>query len=476
MELLLKIRYNSLKSQTTLIKMISTDSHDYNFLSRFYRLSSISVLSNMMVPLAGLVDIAFLGHLTDIRHLAGVILATILFDYLYRILKFMRSSTNAITAQAVGKDDDKAVILAGLRSGLIALFVGLIILLLQYPLQKIGFLILTGSSDIEAAGVDYFYARIWGAPAVLLNFVLFGWFLGREMNWVMLLMSIVGNASNVLLDYLMIFKWGWASTGAGLATALSQYLALIVGLIWMVFTIPWQAVPAAIQELFDRVALQETFALKGNILIRFLVLVSVYSIFTNLSATMGTTVLAQNGLLLQIALLSQFTINGVGMTMQTMAGNFKSKGNTQQMLPLLIVSLLTSVVIALGFAGTTILFPDQVFGLLTNHTELNQDINRYTIWLLPISVITGITFMLEGYFIGLKEGEILRNTVLLSFVVAFIPLVITAWYFHNNHLLWSTLLSYMTSNMILLALSVPRTLTTKISITTTPKSMGGDMM
>lgn len=456
--------------------MISTDSHDYNFLSRFYRLSSISVLSNMMVPLAGLVDIAFLGHLTDIRHLAGVILATILFDYLYRILKFMRSSTNAITAQTVGKDDDKAVILAGLRSGLIALFVGLIILLLQYPLQKIGFLILTGSSDIEAAGVDYFYARIWGAPAVLLNFVLFGWFLGREMNWVMLLMSIVGNASNVLLDYLMIFKWGWASTGAGLATALSQYLALIVGLIWMVFTIPWQAVPAAIQELFDRVALQETFALKGNILIRFLVLVSVYSIFTNLSATMGTTVLAQNGLLLQIALLSQFTINGVGMTMQTMAGNFKSKGNTQQMFPLLIVSLVTSVVIALGFAGTAILFPEQVFGLLTNHTELNQDINKYTIWLLPISVITGITFMLEGYFIGLKEGEILRNTVLLSFVVAFIPLVITAWYFHNNHLLWSTLLSYMTSNMILLALSVPQTLATKISITTTPKSMGGDMM
>ena len=430
---------------------------NYNFLGRFYRLASISVLANMMVPLAGLVDIAFLGHLTDIRHLAGVILATILFDYLYRVLKFMRSSTNAITAQAVGQNDDKAVILAGLRSGLIALLVGLIIVLLQYPLQKIGFFILSGSSDIESAGVDYFYARIWGAPAVLLNFVLFGWFLGREMNWVMLLMSIVGNGSNVLLDYLMISKWGWASAGAGLATALSQYLALIVGLIWMFFTIPWQAVPAAIQELFDWVALKETFALKGNILIRFLVLVSVYSIFTNLSATMGTTVLAQNGLLLQIALLSQFTIQGVGVTIQTLTANFKSKGNTQQIIPLLIVSLVTSVVIALGFAGTSIFFPDQVFGLLTNHTEVYQEINQYTIWLLPILVITAITFMLEGYFIGLKEGATLRNTVLLSFVVGFIPLLIAAWYFHNNHLLWSTLLSYMTSNMILLGVSVPQT-------------------
>ena len=273
----------------------------------------------------------------------------------------------------------------------------------------------------------------------------------------MLLMSIVGNGSNVLLDYLMISKWGWASAGAGLATALSQYLALIVGLIWMFFTIPWQAVPAAIQELFDWVALKETFALKGNILIRFLVLISVYSIFTNLSATMGTTVLAQNGLLLQIALLSQFTIQGVGVTMQTLTANFKSKGNTQQIIPLLIVSLVTSVVIALGFAGTSIFFPDQVFGLLTNHTEVNQEINQYTIWLLPILVITAITFMLEGYFIGLKEGATLRNTVLLSFVVGFIPLLIAAWYFHNNHLLWSTLLSYMTSNMILLGISVPQT-------------------
>lgn len=152
----------------------------YNFLPRFYRLSSVSVLSNMMVPLAGLVDTAFLGHLTDIRHLAGVILASILFDYLYRVLKFLRSSTNALTAQAVGRDDSNAIVLAGLRSGFIALAIGLVILLLQYPLQKVGFAILSGSQDVEASGVDYFYARIWGAPAVLLNFVLIGWFLGQE--------------------------------------------------------------------------------------------------------------------------------------------------------------------------------------------------------------------------------------------------------------------------------------------------------
>jgi MATE family multidrug resistance protein len=123
----------------------------------------------------------------------------------------------------------------------------------------------------------------------------------------------------------------------------------------------------------------------------------------------------------------------------------------------------TSVIIALGFAGSSILFPEQIFGLLTNHAEVNQDITQYTIWLLPILVITAITFMLEGYFIGLKESGTLRNVVLLSFFVGFIPLVIAAWYFQNNHLLWSTLVSYMTTNMLLLAVSVPPTLKDKIT-------------
>jgi MATE family multidrug resistance protein len=434
----------------------------FSFIPRFYRLSLVSVFSNMMVPLAGLVDTAFLGHLADIRHLAGVILASILFDYLYRVLKFLRSSTNAITAQAAGRDDSKAVLLAGLRSGLIALLIGLVILLLQYPLQKVGFALLSGAQEVEASGVDYFYARIWGAPAVLLNFALIGWFLGRERNGVVLLMAIVGNGSNVLLDYLMIFRWGWESAGAGLATALSQYLSLSIGLIGIGLSIPWKDL-SMLQEVFDWTALKETVALKGNILIRFLVLISTYAIFTNLSSAMGTTTLAQNGLLLQIALLSQFTIQGVGMTTQTLIGNFKSKGTTEQLIPVLIVSILTTLPIALAFAMITILLPNQVFGLLTNHAEVSNRITDYSFWLLPLLELTAVAFMFEGYFIGLKAGETLRNAVLTAFGIGFVPLAAVAWYLQNNHLLWLALVSYMVIITIALGAQLPKTLTSAVA-------------
>lgn len=417
----------------------------YSFLPRFARLASISILSNLMVPLAGLVDTAFLGHLEDIRYLAGVILGSILFDYLYRVLKFLRTSSTALTAQASGAGDQAGVCLAGIRSALVALGIGLGILILQIPIAQGGFFLLSGAPTVEASGSDYFFGRIWGAPAVLLNFVIIGWFLGQERNGWVFWLSLMGNFSNVGLDYLMINRWGWASYGAGLATALSQYLALGVGLIGIAALKPWRYWPEIRPQLQDWGALREAVILKSNILVRFVLLISVFAIFTNLSSLFGTEVLAQNGLLLQIAFLSQFTVQGLGMTMQAMIGNLKSKREWNQIPPLLGVSICITLAIALGFALITLLLPQQVFGLLTNHQEINQNLSDYSFWLLPLLEITAFAFMMEGYFIGLKQVEILRNAVLWAFGAGFLPLAALAWFLHSNHLLWFSLIGYMTA-------------------------------
>ncbi|MEO0768916.1 MAG: guanitoxin biosynthesis MATE family efflux transporter GntT, partial [Cyanobacteria bacterium J06649_4] len=406
------------------------------FLPRFYRLASVAVFSNMMVPLAGLFDAAFLGRLEDINFLAGVILGGILFDYLYRVLKFLRNSTNTLTANAVGAGDEQAVAVALLRCGLIAFAIALVMLILQFPIQKLGFAILSGTSGIESAGVDYFNARIWGAPAVLLNFVLIGWFLGREMNGVVLLMSLVGNGTNVLFDYLMILQWGWESVGAGIATALSQYLALAVGLIAVLLTSNRTFLQSAWTMVLEREALASSVVLKGNILVRFLALISAYSIFTNISASFGPAVLAENGLLLQIAMLSQFTVQGVGMTSQTLIGNFKGKGEIKQILPVLRVAVMTGLAIALALSLSTALFPTTVFQLLTNHAELSVAMQQYTVWLTPLLSLTAAAFMMESYFTGIKDGATLRNGAVLGFLLGFMPTAVMAARWQNENLLW----------------------------------------
>jgi multidrug resistance protein, MATE family len=136
-----------------------------SFLPNFVRLAIVNILSNLMVPLAGLIDTAFLGHLADIRHLAGVALATVIFNYVYWTFGFLRISTTGMTAQAVGRGDRDAVWLIALRHILLALVLGLVIFLLQVPLRSIGFTLLSATPEVKAAGQDYYNALIWGAPA-----------------------------------------------------------------------------------------------------------------------------------------------------------------------------------------------------------------------------------------------------------------------------------------------------------------------
>lgn len=128
--------------------------------------------------------------------------------------------------------------LVALRNGCIALGIGIILLLLQYPLQHLWFALVSGTPEVKAAGMDYFSARIWGAPAVLLNFVVMGWLFGKEQSGRVLWMTAIGNAANIGLDYLFIVHWGWESFGAGVSQALSPFLMLLLGLIFLL----WQRI------------------------------------------------------------------------------------------------------------------------------------------------------------------------------------------------------------------------------------------
>nr|WP_299405673.1 MATE family efflux transporter [Acaryochloris sp. IP29b_bin.148] len=299
--------------------MTAQPSVDPNLRS-FFRLAAINVLSNLMVPLAGLFDVAFLGHLDELWYLAGVALATVLFNYLYWTFGFLRMGTTGLTAQAMGRQDSEAMLLVGLRNGAVALGVGLGILLLQWPIRRVGFGLLSATPEVKAAGQAYFDALIWGAPATLLNFVVVGWYLGRAQSRKVLLLSGVNNFTNVGLNYLFIVQWGWQSTGAGAATALSQYLMLAVGFLLVRQEVAWSQLRRVGSQILQLKALRQTWTFNRDILVRTFALISTFAVFTNLSSGLGTVVLSTNTLLLQVVTLASYFIDGVAFAMESVAG------------------------------------------------------------------------------------------------------------------------------------------------------------
>lgn len=428
------------------------------FLNRFLRLAIVNILSNLMVPLAGLVDVAFLGHLAEIRHLAGVALATVLFNYLYWTFGFLRMGTTGMTAQAIGREEPDAALLIGLRHGLVALGVGLMLVLLQQPLRSLGFALLSASPEVELAGQAYYNALIWGAPATLINFVLIGWFLGREQSGRVLLLSVIGNGANVALDALFIGRWGWESAGAGYATALSQYAMLLLGLGLVSRETSWQEVRSLASQILDPVGLRSAFTLNREIVIRTFVLVSTFAVFTNLSSTLGTGILATNTVLLQVVTLAAYFIDGLAFATESLAGIFRGQGSVVQLTRLVQVSGGMSCALGLLFAIAFMLNPQALFGLLTDQSEILGRISDYVIWLLPVLGFGSIAYLLDGYFLGLTEGRILRDSVVAAALIGFAPVAIAAWYFRSSHLLWLALALFMLVRAFSLGRHLPATL------------------
>ena len=231
----------------------------------FIRLTLVNILSNLMVPLASLVDLAFLGYLDEIRHLAGVSIATVLFNYIYWTFGFLRMSTTGTTAQARGSGNHREIKQICLRNCLIALALATIIIIFQYPLREIGFSLLSATPEVKASGINYYKSLIWGAPATLLNFVLIGWFLGLEQGGKVLLLSVVNKGTNIILDYIFIVLWGWESSGAGSATAISQYITLVVGIICVFKFIYLTEIPQLIKNIWQPQVIRKTFILNREI-------------------------------------------------------------------------------------------------------------------------------------------------------------------------------------------------------------------
>jgi MATE family multidrug resistance protein len=318
--------------------------------------------------------------------------------------------------------------------------------------------LLSAAPDVKASGQSYYNALIWGAPATLINYVLIGWFIGREQGGKTLLLSVVANGTNIVLDYLFIVQWGWESAGAGAATAAGQYLMLVVGLAFVCSEGWLGKVPSVADRIFDKKELLASFTLNRDILVRTFALISTFALFTNLSSNLGTVVLATNMLLLQAVSLAAYFIDGIAFATESLGGVFQGQGESDSLgdsfasrkASLMQISGATSLGFGLLFAIAFISFPKWIFGMLTDHSDVIEGVDSYVLWLLPVLGFASVAYMLDGYFLGLTKGAVLRKSMMVAALVGFAPTATVAWQLQNNHVLWLALSLFMAARALML--------------------------
>ncbi len=407
---------------------------------RFARLTALNAASNLTVPVAGLADMVMLGRLDDVRFLAGVVLGALIFDYLYFGFAFLRMGTTGVTAQSWGRGDTVEVAAHLYRALLLAALFGLVTVALRGPLGDLGFRLLSGAAEVEDAGRRYYDARIWGAPATFANLAFVGWFLGRGEAGRALLVVAAANVGNIVLNWWFILQLGWAAFGAGVATAAAQWLAAGIGL---ALTLGAGAASCSWRTVLDRAALRRLVALSGHLVVRTLLLVTAFALFTNASALFGTARLAANGLILRMLSLASYLVDGAAFAGETLAGMAFGAGDRRELRRVLILTVTAAEVCAVAFLLPVLIFPRGTYGLLVGYDDVVALAADSNVWLLPVLLFAALAYAFDGFFVGLTQGKLLSRAMVISLGLGFAPLAWAAVHFRDSNLLWLSMVGMM---------------------------------
>ncbi|MFQ5564887.1 MAG: MATE family efflux transporter [Paracoccaceae bacterium] len=416
------------------------------------------VLSNAMVPLQGAIDTAIIGNLGEARFLAAVALGASIMTLMFAAFNFLQMGVSGLTAQALGAGEWRRVMNTLIRAGVIALVIAGLLILAKGPLRAGALGLFEGSAGAEALGGAYVGIRIWGAPAELLNYAVIGWFAGQGLTRRMFEMQVVTSLTNIALNLLFVYGFGWGVEGVALGTVLAAFTGLGLGL-WRVRQRAAVVAPAGwrfeLARILNRTELVQVMALNRDIFIRTILLAGSFAWMTRLGSLQGDLVLAANGILLQFLHLAAYALDGFALAAEALVGQALGAGSRARLRRAVVVSSASALALAAAVALALTLLADPMIRLFTNVAEVREVCRTYALWVTLLPLVAVVAYQLDGIFIGATEGALMRNAMIVSAAV-YLPLSYAMTEGLGNHGLWAAVWIYMALRAGTLALAYPR--------------------
>ena len=401
-----------------------------------------SIISNITVPLLGLVDVTIVGHLGSASYIGAIAIGGMLFNMIYWIFGFLRMGTGGLTAQAYGQQNhvETARILS--RSLAAGMLLALLLVALQYPIRALAFLAIDASPEVRSMAATYFHICIWGAPATLGLYSLTGWFIGMQNSRFPMYIAITQNIVNIAASLFFVFALHMKVEGVALGTLIAQYAGLAMAVLLCLHKYRPFRQQAGRGRIFGKEAMSRFFSVNRDIFFRTLCIVAVTVFFTSTGAAYGDVVLAVNTLLMQLFTLFSYIMDGFAYAGEALSGKHIGAGDrtgfhrTVRHLFGWGIASATVFTLLYGLGGKEFL------GLLTNDTNVIQASGDYFLWTLAIPAAGFSAFLLDGICIGATATRIMLKAILTASVCFFL-LYYGLHHRLGNHALWLAFIAYL---------------------------------
>ncbi len=417
-----------------------------------------AIVTNITVPLLGLVDSAIVGHMGSPAYIGAVAVGAMMFNLVYWVFAFLRMGTSGLTAQAYGRHDCGAMAALLRQSLTVALTTSAVLLVMQWPLREFLLWFIGPTSDVRPLAATYYNIVVWGAPASLSLFSLTGWFIGMQDTRSPMMVSIVQNVTNIIASLLLVYVLGMKIEGVALGTVIAQYVGLLLAIVLkrknygkglslsvenssQNTSVPADEASAESTET-PKTSTADFFRVNRDIMLRTLCLVSVNLYFTAAGARQGATILAVNALLMQLYLLFSYILDGFAYAGEALGGRYWGAADHEQF------RQVVSRLFRWGWGMTALFTVVYVAGglpflhLLTDEPAVVLAAADYMPWAWIVPLAGVAAFVWDGIYIGITATRGMLLSCFTAAVVFFVAVFLLMESF-GNHGLWIAMLLFL---------------------------------
>lgn len=408
-----------------------------------------NIISNITVPLLGMVDLAIVGHLGKETYIAAIALGGMIFNFIYWNFSFLRMSTSGFTAQAYGAENNRRIMQILVRGITIALVAAFILLLLQRPIAWFSRSIIDSGTPTINLALDYFFVRIWAVPATLTLYVTNGWFIGMQNAKTPMYVTLVSNVANILFSSLFALVLNMGIQGVALGTVVAQYCGLLLSIV--LFFKNYRPLLAAV-EIPQSLVLNEMknfFKVNIDIFLRNICVIAVFTFIPYISASMGDRILAVNTLLLQLFMLFSYIMDGFAYAGEALTGRFIGAKNYPSLQKAINYLLIWGAILAFSFTALFFVAGDKILYILTDNISIIKEAMKYIHWIILVPIAGFAAFLFDGIYIGATASKAMRNIVVIATILFFMIYYLFESKLENNGI-WIALLLFLTIRSILM--------------------------
>ena len=410
-----------------------------------------SIVTNITVPLLGLVDVAIVGHMGDASYIGAIAVGTMMMNVICWLFGFLRMGTSGMTSQAYGRGDSKEAATILFQAIALGAAIGILFVLFQPLLLRLFLFFMRPSDEIRAFASVYFHVCVFGLPAALVMYGLTGWFIGMQDTRTPMTVSIFQNIVNIMTSLLLVYVFVMKVEGVALGTLTAQYSGLLLALYilrrkyashYQLLFSQFTLMPGDYSSFSYKHTLNRFFRVNRDIFLRTLFLVAVNAAFTSVGSRQGDVILAVNTLLFQFFTLYSYIMDGFAYAGEAICGKYYGAGNAPSFHACIRRLFAWGVIMTVVYTAAYYFGANDILHVLSNEQTVIEASEPYLLWVALIPVAGMGAFIWDGVFIGITDS---RGMLLSCFVAAIVFAIMLSLFFTTmgNHALWLALLSYL---------------------------------